>query len=103
MQADTGKRIRELRVDGGATVNNMLMQFQSDLLRAKVVRPRITETTARGAAFLAGLAVGFWPDREALSKLWKTDRIFSPDESAATMRGYHRQWEKAVTRSRDWE
>jgi glycerol kinase len=60
MEADSGRRIRELRVDGGASVNNALMQFQSDLIRASVVRPRVTETTALGAAALAGLAVGFW-------------------------------------------
>ena len=102
MQADTGRRIRELRVDGGATVNNGLMQFQSDLLRTTLVRPRHTETTARGAAFFAGLAVEFWRNRTELSQLWHADREFTPQAPAAHMRRLHRQWQKAISRSRDW-
>lgn len=103
MQADTGKRIRELRVDGGATVNNGLMQFQSDLLRVPVLRPRITENTARGAAFLAGLAVGYWRNRTEIADLWAIDRTFKPVKSPSSMRRLHERWQKAITRSRDWE
>lgn len=102
MQADTGRKIRTLRVDGGATVNNALMQFQSDLLRIPVVRPRNPETTARGAAFFAGLAVGFWRNRTELAALWKEDSQFKPQANAAAMRSLQQNWQKAVTRSRDW-
>ena len=77
MQKDSGVTIRELRVDGGATVNNSLLQFQADLLQTDVVRPRITETTALGAAYLAGLAVGYWSDIHDISQQWQLDRIFS--------------------------
>ncbi len=100
MQADAGLRLRELRVDGGATVNNRLMQFQADLLRVPVVRPRITETTALGAAYLAGLAVGFWKDRETLARFWAADRSFKPLAPAATMRRLHREWHRAVARAK---
>ncbi len=79
MQKDSGIDIRELRVDGGATVNNNLMQFQSDLLQAKVVRPKITETTALGAAYLAGLAVSYWSGIDEIRKQWQMDRVFSPE------------------------
>jgi glycerol kinase len=94
MQKDSGIEIRELRVDGGATVNNKLMQFQSDLLQAKVVRPRITETTALGAAYLAGLAVNYWSDINEIKKQWQMDRTFSPEikeeETLSLIRGWHR-------------
>jgi glycerol kinase len=78
MEADAGAAIRELRVDGGAVVNNLLMQFQSDVIGVKVVRPALTETTAMGAAYLAGLAVGFWKDIAEIRRLWKADRSFEP-------------------------
>ena len=78
MEADSGRRIRELRVDGGASVNDALMQFQSDLIGAAVVRPRVTETTALGAAFAAGLAVGFWSDKDELRERWAQDRRWEP-------------------------
>ena len=78
MEADAGISIEELRVDGGATVNNHLMQFQSDILNTKVVRPKITETTALGAAYLAGLAVGYWKNIEEIQKQWQVDKAFSP-------------------------
>src|SRR5664279_1020946 len=94
MQKDSGIDIRELRVDGGATVNNQLMQFQSDLLQTKVIRPRITETTALGAAYLAGLAVHYWSDINELRQQWHIDQVFSPlmkaDETLSLIKGWHR-------------
>jgi glycerol kinase len=81
MEADAGSAIRELRVDGGAVVNNLLMQFQADVLGVKVVRPALTETTAMGAAYLAGLAVGFWKNVDEIRQLWKVGRCFEPEGS----------------------
>jgi glycerol kinase len=100
MQADCGNRLRELRVDGGATVNQALMQFQSDLLRVPVVRPRTTETTALGAAYLAGLAVGFWRDRAEIAALWSVGRTFRPRTPAPHMQRLQTAWQAAVTRAR---
>lgn len=102
MEADAQLTLREVRVDGGATVNNALMQFQADLLRVPVVRPRTTETTALGAAYLAGLAVGFWKDRSEIAALWGVERKFRPRASAAAMAGLQRGWRRAVERSRNW-
>jgi glycerol kinase len=102
MEADSGRRIRELRVDGGASVNDALMQFQSDLIRAAVVRPRVTETTALGAAALAGLAVGFWKDRAEVAGLAGRDRTFRPARSAAALRGLRAGWSRAVGAARHW-
>jgi glycerol kinase len=102
MEADAKLRLRELRVDGGATVNNALLQFQSDLLRVPVVRPRTTETTALGAAFLAGLAVGVWKSREEIAALWFVDRIFKPRAPAAAMRRAQADWRRAVERAKGW-
>jgi len=94
MEADAGVPIKELRVDGGATINNMLMQFQSDVLNTETVRPKIVETTAMGAAFLAGLAVGYWSDLEEIQEIWQTDIRFSPtqnrDEIEEGIEGWHR-------------
>jgi len=103
MEADARLRLRELRVDGGATVNNGLMQFQADLLRVPVVRPRTIETTALGAAFLAGLAVGFWKDRDEIAALWRADRTFTPRSSAAAMRRLHAGWRRAIERAKGWD
>jgi len=103
MQADAGRRLRELRVDGGVSVNNGLMQFQSDLLRVPLVRPRTTETTALGAAYFAGLAVGYWKSQDEIAKLWSADRSFRPHQPAAAMRKLHQRWEKAVARAGDWD
>jgi glycerol kinase len=101
MQRDARPLI-ELRVDGGATANNLLMQFQADLLGVPVVRPRITETTALGAAYLAGLGVGFWSSLDELSRNWQVERRFEPrmsrDEATARMN----RWSLAVQRSRRW-
>jgi glycerol kinase len=102
MEADAGLKLREVRVDGGATVNNILMQFQADLLRMPVVRPRTTETTALGAAYLAGLAVGFWRDRDEIAALWRADRTFRPRASTATMTHLQAGWRRAVERAKSW-
>jgi glycerol kinase len=102
MNADAGVRLRELRVDGGAVVNNTLMQFQSDLLRVPVIRPQTTETTALGAAFLAGLAVGFWQSRDEIAGLWSAERTFRPKARPAGMKKLHAEWQRAVGRARAW-
>jgi glycerol kinase len=98
MEADSGRKLRELRVDGGATVNNALMQFQADLLRVPVVRPRTTETTALGAAYLAGLAVGFWKDRAEIAQLWSADRTFRAKAPATATRKLLAGWHCSVER-----
>ena len=95
MEADAGAAIRELRVDGGAVVNNLLMQFQADIIGVKVVRPALTETAAMGAAYLAGLAVGFWKDVEDIRRQWKVGRCFEPDESRSA-EGLIAGWNTAV-------
>jgi glycerol kinase len=99
MQKDAGLQLAELRVDGGATANNLLMQFQADLLGVPVVRPRVAETTALGAAYLAGLAVGFWKDAAEVAANWQVDRRFEPamsrDEAGALTSG----WARAVKRA----
>ena len=102
MEADAGINITELRVDGGATVNNGLMQFQSDILHCKVVRPRITETTALGAAYLAGLAVGYWKNIEEIQQQWQVDKTFSPRLEAAKANELLNGWRRAVKASIAW-
>jgi glycerol kinase len=102
MQRDSGISISELRVDGGATVNNLLMQFQSDLLQAKVVRPKITETTALGAAYLAGLAVNFWDGISDLKKQWQMDCTFSPQMKPSVIQPCIRGWHRAVNAAKAW-
>ena len=102
MKNDSGIEITELRVDGGATVNNQLMQFQSDLLQADVVRPKITETTALGAAYLAGLAVGFWDSIDTVKKQWQVDRIFSPMTGAGDSESLLKGWQRAVKATNAW-
>ncbi|MEY4939880.1 MAG: hypothetical protein RIQ93_1615 [Verrucomicrobiota bacterium] len=102
MEADAGCKLRELRVDGGAAVNNGLLQFQSDLLRVPVVRPPSVETTALGAAFLAGLAVGVWQDRQEIARLWSVGKTFRPKAQPAAMRRRQAEWVRAVERSRHW-
>ena len=102
MQQDSGINISELRVDGGATANNLLMQFQADLLQAKVVRPEITETTALGAAYLAGLAVNFWDGLDDLKQQWQIDRTFSPKIEASEIQTCIRGWKRAITSVKEW-
>jgi glycerol kinase len=96
MEADAGIHIKEVRVDGGATVNNALMQFQSDILNTTVVRPRITETTALGAAYLAGLAIGFWKDLDELEQYWQKDAAFVPTMDAAVSDSLKQNWARAI-------
>lgn len=102
MEKDSGLKLRELRVDGGAARSNLLLQFQADLLQASVIRPQCIETTALGAAYLAGLAVDFWDDRECISKNWTSDLTFKPMRSPEQMSGWHAGWKKAVNRSLEW-
>ncbi|PTY06420.1 glycerol kinase [Opitutaceae bacterium EW11] len=102
MEADAGLRLKELRVDGGATVNQGLLQFQSDLLRKAVVRPRTIETTALGAAYLAGLAVGYWQNRDEIAELWQSDRTYRPKASPTRIRRIQADWHRAVDRAKHW-
>ena len=101
MQSDIGRPLKELRVDGGAAVMDVLCQFQADLLGIPVRRPRQTETTALGAAFLAGLGAGVWTDAD-LEGLWKLDREFVPAMSRDQAETLQSQWRRAVERSRSW-
>jgi glycerol kinase len=100
--SDTGEPLRELRVDGGAAVNDLLMQFQADILGVPVVRPRVTETTALGAAYLAGLATGFWPGPDALRAERKGDVRFEPMMTAGERAERRARWQKAVERAKEW-
>ena len=102
MEADAGINIKELRVDGGATVNNELMQFQCDILNCKVVRPRITETTALGAAYLAGLAVGYWKNIDEIQQQWQVDKTFSPLMDTTKVNELLKGWQRAVKASIAW-
>ena len=103
MQADTHIDRSELRVDGGAAANDTLLQLQADLLQVPIVRPRVTETTALGAAYLAGLAVGCWSGPDELGRHWQVDRRFEPQMSADQAAGLRSRWTEAVRRSRGWE
>lgn len=103
MRSDSGVDWRELRVDGGAARNDLLMQFQADILETPVARPRVTETTALGAAYLAGLATGVWRDREELSGLWRMERRFEPGMGHAAVERTRRRWRGAVERAKSWE
>jgi len=103
VQADAKIELKELRVDGGATKNDSLLQFQADILQIPVVRSTITETTALGAAYLAGLAVGFWKSREELSRHWKIDKKFTPQMSKEKADELKRKWKEAVKRAMNWE
>jgi glycerol kinase len=103
MAADAGISLTELRVDGGAATNNMLMQFQADLLGVPVVRPAVTETTALGAAYLAGLAVGYWPSVDAITGQWKVDRRFEPAMPRVAAHALRDRWSAALARSKGWE
>jgi glycerol kinase len=102
MEADSGIRLAALKTDGGMVANDLLMQFQADILAAPVARPKIVETTALGAAYAAGLAVGFWAGREELRRQGGIDRIFRPGMSEPDRLRYYRSWKKAVERSLDW-
>jgi glycerol kinase len=103
MAADSQVALSELRVDGGATASNLLMQMQANLLGVPVVRPQVTETTALGAAYLAGLAVGFWKDEDEIAALWARERVFEPALSREAAEERLAAWKRAVERSRDWD
>ncbi|MES2694760.1 MAG: glycerol kinase GlpK [Verrucomicrobiota bacterium] len=103
MEKDSGLGLRELRVDGGASRSQPLMQFQADLLGTPVVRPKSVETTAMGAAYLAGLAVGYWESRDDITRNWAVDHTFKPARPAAEMTQLRTQWERAVERAKSWE
>ncbi|MFT3902275.1 MAG: glycerol kinase GlpK [Niabella sp.] len=102
MEADAGITISEVRVDGGATVNNYLMQFQANLLNTNVVRPKITETTALGAAYLSGLAVGFWKDIEEVKQYWQVDQVFEPYMKEEVRAALQKGWKRAVKAAQVW-
>jgi glycerol kinase len=102
MNADSRSKLSELRVDGGATSNEMLMQFQADILQIPVVRNKVKETTSLGAAYLAGLATGFWSSQDELSKHWQADKTFEPQMSASEADRLMARWREAVDRSRSW-
>lgn len=103
MKQDSGVAMNELRVDGGACANDMLMQFQADILQVPVVRPKVIETTALGAAYLAGLATGFWKNRSDVEAAWQCDRRFTPQMSADDAAHRRSRWAEALSRARDWE
>ncbi len=103
MQKDSGLKIKELKVDGGMTASNLLMQFQADILNASVILPNITETTALGVAYAAGLAVGFWKNTNELQKNWKEKKTWKPNMTEIKRKILYDHWQKAVKRSLDWE
>jgi glycerol kinase len=102
MEADSGIDIKELRVDGGATANNLLMQFQSDILQAPVIRPKVLETTALGAAYLAGLAVGYWNDHEEINAQWKEDHRFDAEMDSTKADDLIAGWNRALKAAKAW-
>jgi glycerol kinase len=103
MERDAGIRLTELRVDGGATENDLLMQFQADVLGVPVVRPKVHETTALGAAYLAGLAVGYWKGPDDVAANWQVDRRFEPVMARERAGELRARWERALGRARQWE
>jgi glycerol kinase len=103
MREDSSTAVTELRVDGGAVVNNLLMQFQADILDTAVIRPAVTETTALGAAYLAGLAVDYWSNLEDIADHWQMEMRFAPTMESTERERLYTNWKKAVTRSRGWE
>jgi glycerol kinase len=102
MQADSGVPLAQLRVDGGASANGLLMQIQADVLGIDVVRPKNAEATVMGAAYLAGIAVGYWPDKETIARQWQVDRVFKPKMDADTRGKVRETWRKALGRSKGW-
>lgn len=100
MQQDAGGALKELRVDGGASANNLLMQFQADMLATPIIRPRVTETTALGAAYLAGLAVGYWTSHDDIRRNWQIDQTFQPSLSQAERKTCRTKWQQALERTR---
>jgi glycerol kinase len=102
MNADSGVDLESLKVDGGMVQNDLLMQFQADLLDVDVIRPAVAETTALGAAYAAGLAVGFWKEQEDLRENWVEDKRWKPTMDPTQRETEYRHWKKAVTRTFDW-
>ena len=102
MEADSGLEIKQLRVDGGATANNFMMQFQSDLLHCQVIRPKTVETTALGAAYLAGLAVGYWESTDEIQELWQIDREFDPEGKPEEVETSIKNWKRAIDTVQHW-
>ena len=102
MVAAAGVPVSVVRVDGGAAVNNLAMQFQSDILQVPVQRPQVVETTALGAAYLAGLAVGYWESQDQIAANWRLDRTYTPQMSVAHRDRLYDGWQEAVRRSRGW-
>ena len=102
MEQDLGKPIQQLRVDGGASANDLLMQIQADLIECEVVRPRVTETTALGAAYLAGLAIGYWSGIEQIQELWQIDRVFQPEKPTLQIKKDLAEWHRAVRTAQHW-
>ena len=103
MELDSGRQLSSLKVDGGASVSDFLMQFQADILRRPIDRPRMVETTAFGAAFLAGLAAGLWTELSEITELRQSERVFEPLMDAGTASRYHGEWLRAVERAKKWE
>lgn len=103
MKQDSGHSIEQLRVDGGASENNLLMQFQADIMKTQVVRPEVTETTSMGAAYLAGLAVGFWKDLDEIASIWKSERVFEPSMGDDEVARRRERWNDALNRSMAWD
>jgi glycerol kinase len=102
MNKDSGVELRKLKVDGGMVVNELLMQFQSDILNVPVIRPKVSETTALGAAYAAGLAVGFWEGLEELRQNWAIDRTWRPAMASKVRKKCYLEWQKAVDRTFNW-
>ena len=102
MRRDAGIDLGETRVDGGASQNNLLMQFQADLLRVPIIRPKVTETTALGAAYLAGMGVGIWAGTNEIESHWQVDKIFQPQANEAQMKELESGWQRALERSKGW-
>ncbi|MBS1752110.1 MAG: glycerol kinase GlpK [Bacteroidetes bacterium] len=102
MESDSGIAIKELRVDGGATINNLMMQFQSNILNTRVIRPKVIETTAIGAAYLAGLAVGYWKDMDEIKSQWVAEKTFEPEMAEVTRNQLYKGWLRAVKATQAW-
>ena len=102
MDADSGVTLESLKVDGGMVANDLLMQFQADILGVPVIRPQVAETTALGAAYAAGMAVGFWDSEQEVRDNWAEDKRWEPNMDAEKRDEYYKYWKRAVTRTFDW-
>jgi glycerol kinase len=102
MEKDSGVRLTQLKVDGGMTANALLMQIQADILNVPVIRPVVTETTVLGAAYAAGLAVGFWTDKDELCRYWHVDRVWNAETTESRRAAGYAKWKKAVDRTLNW-